>query len=270
MTSDWGRNSASAIRTSCPGGQRQRVAIARALAPEPKLLLLDEPTSALDVSVQAEILNLLADLRQEHGLTYLMVSHDLSVVGHMCDRLAVMKDGEIVEIMDVAALRAMKAMHPYSQHLTSGLGLRRTPDTGEHMYHFRQVLLAGFVAGAMAAMPLQAETPDNILVVAQNIDDIVTIDPASAYEFSSGEYVANTYDTLVRYDAADTTVLAPALATDWQIDAGSKSRYIYLARRCDVSFWQPAACGRRCWLLETCRDTGQSPGLYPDTAWLDR
>ncbi|MEP1765991.1 MAG: ABC transporter ATP-binding protein [Sulfitobacter sp.] len=99
------------------GGQRQRVAIARALAPEPKLLLLDEPTSALDVSVQAEILNLLADLRQEHKLTYLMVSHDLSVVGHLCDRLAVMKDGEIVEVMNVTELRALKASHPYSQQL---------------------------------------------------------------------------------------------------------------------------------------------------------
>lgn len=99
------------------GGQRQRVAIARALAPEPSLLLLDEPTSALDVSVQAEILNLLADLRSDRGLTYLMVSHDLSVVGHMCDRLAVMKDGEIVELLGVDALRAMNATHPYSQQL---------------------------------------------------------------------------------------------------------------------------------------------------------
>lgn len=99
------------------GGQRQRVAIARALAGEPDILLLDEPTSALDVSVQAEILNLLTDLRAEHDLTYVMVSHDLAVIGHMCDQLAVMRHGEIVEIMDVATLRAGAPSHEYSREL---------------------------------------------------------------------------------------------------------------------------------------------------------
>ena len=91
------------------------------------------------------------------------------------------------------------------------------------MFHFKTSLLAGLMASALAVAPLQAATPDNMLVVAQNIDDIVTIDPASAYEFSSGEYVANAYDTLVRYDAMDTTVLAPALATEWEVDADAKT-----------------------------------------------
>ncbi|MFC2966531.1 ABC transporter ATP-binding protein [Acidimangrovimonas pyrenivorans] len=99
------------------GGQRQRVAIARALAPEPEILLLDEPTSALDVSVQAEILNLLGDLRDEHDLTFLMVSHNLAVVAHMCSRIAVMKDGEIVEVMSVEDMRANASHHSYTQSL---------------------------------------------------------------------------------------------------------------------------------------------------------
>ena len=99
------------------GGQRQRVAIARALILEPRVLLLDEPTSALDVSVQAEILNLLKRLRTERGLTYILVSHNLSVVAYMCDRLAVMNRGRVVEEMSVADLRRGEAVQDYTRQL---------------------------------------------------------------------------------------------------------------------------------------------------------
>ncbi len=99
------------------GGQRQRVAIARALACEPAIVLLDEPTSALDVSVQAEILNLLTDLRREHDLTYVMVSHDFGVVGHLCERVGVMQEGRFVEVLTVEDMRSLKAREPYTQHL---------------------------------------------------------------------------------------------------------------------------------------------------------
>ncbi|HXV23106.1 MAG TPA: ABC transporter ATP-binding protein [Alphaproteobacteria bacterium] len=99
------------------GGQRQRVAIARALIVEPRILLLDEPTSALDVSVQAEILNLLHRLRREHDLTAILVSHNLAVVAHMCERLGVMQNGEMVEELTVDQLRASAPLHPYTRQL---------------------------------------------------------------------------------------------------------------------------------------------------------
>ncbi len=101
------------------GGQRQRVAIARTLMLDPRILLLDEPTSALDVSVQAEILNLLKRLKKEHGFTFILVSHDLSVIAHMCDRLAVMNAGRIVEEMSIGQLRAQRFDHPYTRQLLS-------------------------------------------------------------------------------------------------------------------------------------------------------
>ena len=108
------------------GGQKQRVCIARAVALDPKLLVLDEPTSALDVSVQAEILNLLGRLRREHGLTYILVSHNLAVIAQMCDRLAVMNAGRVVEEMSVAQLRAAEPTQPYTrQLLTASRGYDR-------------------------------------------------------------------------------------------------------------------------------------------------
>jgi peptide/nickel transport system ATP-binding protein len=99
------------------GGQRQRVAIARALVLEPAILLLDEPTSALDVSIQAEILNLLQDLRHKRELTMVLVSHNFAVVGHMCERIAVMNGGRIVEETTVANLRSATVEQDYTREL---------------------------------------------------------------------------------------------------------------------------------------------------------
>ncbi|MCH2663784.1 ATP-binding cassette domain-containing protein [bacterium] len=102
------------------GGQRQRIGIARALALRPKLMMLDEPVSALDVSVRAQVLNLLMDLQEEYGLTYLVVAHDLAILERTCDRIAVMFLGQVMELASAQALFA-DSRHPYTKALLSAI-----------------------------------------------------------------------------------------------------------------------------------------------------